>query len=328
MPFDPLKKLPFVLLPEHNFATAAFEAAVKHGVAQSARILFVYGPSGCGKSAFIDHMMSFVPSWLPSSQILNMSASTFVEHYLEASTSSLMPEFHQLFAEHNLWVCDDILALQQKPAAQNAFLSAADEVLSNNGVLIVTATQSPGSLNGFSSRLLSRFLACTACPINLPCAESRFLLLQTFTQFHDLSIDDDRLLTLAQSPLPPRLLFAAATRESTVAHVSDRAFVVHERPSLERICMAVSKQFDVSVNELLSPNRAARIATARHCAVYIARTASSASLRQIANFFNRPNHSTITHSIHRFEELLRDSPEIKVRFDRILDFLNAHSFVQ
>jgi chromosomal replication initiator protein len=58
----------------------------------------------------------------------------------------------------------------------------------------------------------------------------------------------------------------------------------------------------MSVAELVSANRAARVAWARQLAIYLARELTASSLHEIGEAFGGRNHATILHACRRVSE--------------------------
>ena len=61
---------------------------------------------------------------------------------------------------------------------------------------------------------------------------------------------------------------------------------------IKEIIEVVARCYDTSVSDILSPSRDDKIITARHVAIYLARSRRSMSLPEIAKAFNR-THATI-----------------------------------
>jgi chromosomal replication initiator protein len=74
--------------------------------------------------------------------------------------------------------------------------------------------------------------------------------------------------------------------------------------SVSRIQEAVAAHFDLTVDDLVSPRRAARIAWARQVAMHLARELTHASLPVIGQAFGGRNHSTVLYACRRVSERL------------------------
>jgi chromosomal replication initiator protein len=65
---------------------------------------------------------------------------------------------------------------------------------------------------------------------------------------------------------------------------------------------AVARHYGLTVAELKSPSRAARLSWPRHLAIHLARELTGASLQAIGEAFGGRNHATVLHACKRVEE--------------------------
>ena len=69
---------------------------------------------------------------------------------------------------------------------------------------------------------------------------------------------------------------------------------------IERILIAVSKHYGVDVESIKSKKKTDSVAKARHVAIYLIRTMTSLTLKEIGGIFDR-NHATVKASIDNVE---------------------------
>jgi chromosomal replication initiator protein len=93
--------------------------------------------------------------------------------------------------------------------------------------------------------------------------------------------------------------------------VLDRLQPAPERKesSITHIQSQVAKFFEVSVSDLRSSTRAARVAWPRQVAIHLSRELTSASLQEIGRAFGNRNHATVLHACKRVSERISRSPE-------------------
>ena len=77
--------------------------------------------------------------------------------------------------------------------------------------------------------------------------------------------------------------------------------------TVEEIQERTAAAFDVTVEDLRSPSRAARVAWARQVAMYLSRELTDATLPAIGKAFGR-NHTTVMHACKRTAERIADGP--------------------
>ena len=80
---------------------------------------------------------------------------------------------------------------------------------------------------------------------------------------------------------------------------------------VERIQEEVAKFYGLTVAKLTSPNREQKIAVPRQVAMYLCRTLAGETLQQIADKFNKKDHTTVMAAEKRVRELLESDSKVK-----------------
>jgi chromosomal replication initiator protein len=82
-----------------------------------------------------------------------------------------------------------------------------------------------------------------------------------------------------------------------------------DTPSIGEIQTAVASYYEISVEDLVSASRAARVAWPRQVAIHLARELTDASLQDIGAVFGGRNHATVLHACKRVSERVNNAPE-------------------
>jgi chromosomal replication initiator protein len=80
-------------------------------------------------------------------------------------------------------------------------------------------------------------------------------------------------------------------------------------PTIAGIQATVASYYDLSVPELISASRAARIAWPRQVAIHLVRELTHASLHAIGAAFGGRNHATVLHACKRVSERVKTDAE-------------------
>ena len=96
---------------------------------------------------------------------------------------------------------------------------------------------------------------------------------------------------------------------------SDTTFTV------EAIQAAVTRHFNIKIQDLKSTSRARSVARPRHIAMYLARKYTVLGLKEIGAHFGRRDHSTVLHACLAIEKGLEAEAEIRQSVESIQDLL-------
>lgn len=90
-----------------------------------------------------------------------------------------------------------------------------------------------------------------------------------------------------------------------------------ENINLESIVEIVSKELNVKPSEMKSKSRSKNIVEARRIVIYLAKNLTPNSMPQIAQFFNMKDHSAVSHSIKKINELIETNEYFKIRVEEL-----------
>jgi chromosomal replication initiator protein len=91
--------------------------------------------------------------------------------------------------------------------------------------------------------------------------------------------------------------------------------------SLDDIQRAVASYYEVSVEDLLSSTRRARVAWARQVAIHLARQRTQLPLQAIGQGFGGRNHATVLHACKRVETRLLSDDNVALELRELGDDL-------
>ncbi len=101
--------------------------------------------------------------------------------------------------------------------------------------------------------------------------------------------------------------------------------IITDSVSLNRIIRTVVRYYKISVTELLSQRRAARITIPRHITVWLFRRLTTKSLTNMGVAMGGRDHSTMLHSIVRADDLRGRDPVIQSQINELLSALRPAS---
>jgi chromosomal replication initiator protein len=94
-------------------------------------------------------------------------------------------------------------------------------------------------------------------------------------------------------------------------------------PSVDKIQRATTKEFGISMEEILSKRRTRAVARPRQVAMYLCKTLTKRSLPDIGRRFGGRDHTTVMHAVKRIENLREQDKTLNAHIDNIVDTLKT-----
>ena len=321
---------PFVTLVENQFAAAAVERLIERGENTEAEtvefnLVYLHGPAGVGKSHLSGQLVWNGLQRSDAPNILHVTAAELIARVDEAQATARLSELRKSFLQLDMFVCEDLAAIERRSETQRLIIAAIDETLARGGRVLITGSKSPGELERVTPRLISRLHGGVCAAIGMPEATSRRQLLLHFARLRHVSLPADTALYLAESlPVSPRELRAAVARLDALSGQAGAAIITRTiaetyleqsvsppTPGMPEITKAVAKQFGVSVAALRTGGRTAATALPRQVAMSLSRELTGHPLGRIAGFFGRQNHGTVIHARKKLASRLEDDPALR-----------------
>jgi chromosomal replication initiator protein len=192
--------------------------------------------------------------------------------------------------------------------------------------LVLTCDRLPRQLVSVEERLRERFESGLVATIKPPDFLTRVAILRKRAALDRVLIQDQAVLDLIAEritdnvrQLEGALIRVVAYHSLTQLPIDARLAEtvldeIHPRPerraaSIEDIQKAVADRYGVTVAELKSPGRAARLSWPRQLAIHLARQLTGAPLQTIGEAFGGRNHATVLHACKRVEERVNNDQQ-------------------
>lgn len=89
-------------------------------------------------------------------------------------------------------------------------------------------------------------------------------------------------------------------------------------PTVRRIIRRVGRQYGVSLIDMLSARRTAKVVLPRQIAMYLAKTLTQGSFPEIGRRFGGRDHTTIMHAVTKIEGLRATDPELDEQIIKLI----------
>ena len=216
---------------------------------------------------------------------------------------------------------DDVQFLESKAKTEEEFFHTFNALHEAGSQLVLTSDRLPRDLGALEDRLRERFEAGLVADIGAPDRAVRLAVLRKRVQHDGVQLADPEALTViadrvtdnvralegalirvvAFHSLTGRPLDAALAAEvldglypAPLARISQPT-----APTVELIQQLTCEAFGITLEELVSQERTARVAWPRQVAMYLCREHTDQSLPAIGRRFGGRNHTTVMHACRR-----------------------------
>ncbi|MDR3638783.1 MAG: DnaA/Hda family protein [Isosphaeraceae bacterium] len=314
----------FLTGPENELAYASV-LALARGEASGISPLVLHGPSGVGKSRLLAALVGERLSRQPGSALAHLEAEAFAALCAEAAgRPGGWTELRGRFRQPDLFVLDDLHALERAPLALTELTHTLDALDEAGAAVAVSARTGPGQWSGWPQRLVSRLRGGLAVRLDPPglAARRRYVLDQARRRGLTLAAeaveglaeaaDGYRVLDgwLARLTLAAKLERRPLDRALVAALLSEEGPLAVGVPSLDQVARAVASRFGLSLKDLRSASRRRNVAEPRHLAMHLARSVTGQSFQSIGKYFGGRDPATVRHACLAAEARLAADPAL------------------
>ncbi|MDR0960775.1 MAG: chromosomal replication initiator protein DnaA [Propionibacteriaceae bacterium] len=328
----------FVIGSSNRFAHAAAEA-VAETPGRTYNPLLIYGDSGLGKTHLLHAVGHYISRYHRNLRIKYVSTEELTNEFINALREKEMPQFRHGYREVDVLLIDDIQFLTGKIETQEEFFHTFNTLHNAQKQIVMTSDRPPKKLEGIEPRLLSRFESGLQADIQPADLETRIAILSKKSAAERLTVDPAVLEFIAS-----RVQSNIRELEGALIRVTAFASLNHQQVDLQLanivlkdlipdgenkpitvtdIMDETAKHFDVTREDLISPNRTQAIALPRQIAMYLSRELTDLSLPKIGAEFKR-DHTTVMHAYNKIKDLIAKDKAIFTKVSEITSQMKKH----
>lgn len=311
----------------------AASIAVANAPGRAYNPLFVYGETGLGKT----HLMHAVAHQMilnnPSARIAYVSTEKFTNEFIHAIRENKVANFRRFYRNVDALLVDDIHFLSGKESTQEEFFHTFNDLFESGRQIFLASDRPANEIERLESRLVSRFQWGLVTDVQAPDFETRVAILRQKASTMKIELEDEIMNFLAERvSRNVRRMEGALTRiagyGSLTQHRIDLNAVERllgdllqeeaaSKVTIEEIQKKVADYYKIRVSELVGRRRLAEIVFPRQMAMFVCRTLTSESLKNIGEAFGGRDHGTVIHAIKQVENSMEQDGGVK----RVVDYL-------
>ncbi len=324
--FNPRYSFNQFIIGDGNRLAHAAALAVAELPGQAYNPLFLHAPPGLGKTHLLHAIGNYVLAFGGGATVRYTTVEAFTNHFISALGSRSVDRFKRAYRDADVLLIDDVQFLASKVKTEEEFFHTFNALYETGRQLVLTCDRLPRQLTSVEERLRERFESGLVADIRPPDFATRVAILRKRTILDGITLADSAVLDLIAERVTDNVRALEGALIRIVAHHSltgrpiDLALAhsvldqIHPAPAgsgrdgrsggpltLGQIQQATAAYYDLTLEELLSSSRAARVAWPRQVALHLSRELTTASLNEIGSGFHR-NHATVLHACKRVSD--------------------------
>jgi len=329
----------FVVSGNNNFAySAAMSLASQQYSGQSS--LFLLSKTGMGKSHLSQAIGHHILSQHPSERVFYITLEDFTNEMIQSFRTDSISDFKEKYRKRcDVLLLEDVQFLTGKERTQIELALILDYLFDADKKIIFSSCYLPGEIPKMIDQLRSRLSSSLVSKIEPPDFRARMKILQQKSKARELPVSSDILEFLAgelsddvrQLESGLNNVFQKASLMNRridldlAQSVVDSMVQTKKRITIEVIKKMVSREYGISMEEMVSRSRKQSIVKPRQVAIYLSRKFTDQPLQAIGRNFNR-YHATALHSINAVERNIKQDGQVRQQVKFLSEKLETGRF--
>ena len=315
----------FVVGNSNKFAHAA-AMAVAERPAESYNPLFIYGESGLGKTHLLYAIAHTIHNAHPDHKIVYIRGDAFTNELIRAIREGKNQEFRDKYRSADVFLMDDVQFIAGRDSTQEEMFHTFNNLYEEKKQIVFTSDRPPKEMLRLEDRLKTRFEWGLLADIQPPDYETRVAIIKNKAIRMGVELPEEVLTYVAENitsnvrQIEGTVNKILAFRDLLGSNVDAKAVTRAVRdmfkdttdilPSADVIIEEVCKFYNIEEEALRGQSRTKETSQARQIAMFLIRSMTKLSLKDIGKEFQNRDHTTVIHSIERIEKLSKSNPEI------------------
>ncbi len=308
-------------------------AAVKSVSEQAGKVynpLFIYGGVGLGKT----HLMQAAGNVFQNQGkiVIYTTVEQFLNEFIRHLRNKNMERFQEKYRKCDVLLIDDIQFLSNKEAVQEEFFHTFEALKGTGKQIIITADKHPKQIAGLEKRLQSRFEWGLVADIQPPELETKIAIIEKKCEINKVTLSKDiinYIATVIESNVREiegilsklhaysQLMHVDIDLKFTKNVLKDQIQENRANLTLDNITQDVAKNLNIKPSEIRSKGRTRNLVYARRITIYLCRELTQNTMPQLAQYFNMKDHTAISHTLKKINELMKNDEDFKVKIKEL-----------
>ena len=319
----------FMVGGSNQFAYAAVKS-VSENAGKVYNPLFIYGGVGLGKT----HLMQAAGNVFQNEGkiVIYTTVEQFLNDFIRHVRNKTMERFQEKYRKCDVLLIDDIQFLSNKEGIQEEFFHTFEALKGAGKQIILTADKHPKKIGGLEARLQSRFEWGLVADIQPPELETKIAIIKKKCEINKVKLSEDivnYIATVIDSNVREiegilsklhaysQLMHVDIDLDFTKNVLKDQMNENRANLTMETITEIVAKDLNIKPSEIRSKSRSKNIVYARRIAIYICRELTQNTMPQLAQYFGMKDHTAISHTIKKINNLIKDDEDFKMKIDEL-----------
>ena len=300
--------------------------------------LFIYGNSGLGKTHLLLSIGQKIHETNSAAKIAYVKGDDFINQMVQSIKDATQEEFRNKYRYVDLLLVDDIQFIAGKIGVQEEFFHTFNNLYESGKQIVITSDRPPMEMVKLEDRLRTRFEGGLMADIQPPDIETRMAIIRNKAAQLGMFLPDDvveyiadtiksnirqiegvvKRLTAYNSLLNDEVNVSSAKRA-----IKDVIRVGEFVPTPDIIIEETARYYSLDPNDLRGQRRSKNTAMARQVSMYLMRSLTNLSLKDIGEQYEDRNHSTVLSSIRKVEELIIKDSSVSMTIRDITSNINS-----
>lgn len=302
--------------------------------------LFLLSETGMGKSHLSQAIGHHIISEKPAERVYYITAEDFTNEMIGSIKAKTSDKFKEKYrSKCDVLLLEDIHFLTGKEHTQIELAMTLDYLFESGKRIMFSSCYLPSDIPKINDQLKSRFSSSVISNIEPPGFKTRVKILRKKARREACSVSDDIIEYLAGEltddvrQLESGLVGVIAKSsllgipidyelaESVVKTISVNKKVI----TIDTIKKLVSKEYGITVSDMVSKSRRQAVVRPRQVAMYLSRKYTDQPLQAIGRSFNR-YHATAIHAIGTVEKSMKQEAALKKHIEFFSKKLETGTF--